>query len=313
MASSVSYSSFLKHYKANIPPLYTILASLTWVLHDYFVTLEDEVRLIWPQRWNRGKVMFLWIRYYTIFLVAANALQIHLFTRPGITSDSVCLAVDPVLRIAGAISLWSVEIIIQLRIYVIYGCSRKIAIFNAVLFFLSVLAFVGILIDLGIGRKKVIAEVIHLPLPGCPVVNSPIQWSEWMPATIFEFILFMFALHKYMNAPDVARLPALKQIMRLSFVLVSDNMLYFLGITIVLVLNNLEVAGKTHIPWFSYGPFYASLGIMTTRMLLHLLKNSAHDGKVEVVVADLNWTKSKYHAATSTSTSITQVETLRFT
>lgn len=36
-----------------------------------------------------------------------------------------CLAVDPILRIAGAISLWSVEIIIQLRIYVLYRCSRK--------------------------------------------------------------------------------------------------------------------------------------------------------------------------------------------
>jgi hypothetical protein len=305
--SSSSYSSFLDAYEKNIPPLYTILASLTWVLHDYFVTLEDEVRLVWPQRWNVGKIMYLWMRYYTIFVVAGNALQIHLFTRPGITSDAVCLAVDPVLRIAGAISLWSVEIIIQLRIYALYNGSRKIAIFNAVLFFLSILAFIGILIDLGIGRKKLIASAIHLPLPGCPVVDSAIEWSEWIPATIFEFILFSFALFKYMSLPDFSNLPTLKRVMKLSFVLVSDNMLYFLGITIVLLLNNLEVAGKTHIPWFSYGPFYASLGIMTCRMLLHLLRSTVRDGGVDVVPADLDWTATQSHTVLSS-----HIESLAF-
>jgi hypothetical protein len=37
-------------------------------------------------------------------------------------------------------------------------------------------------------------------------------------------------------------------------------------------------------------PFYASLGIMTSRMVLHLLKNLANDGDLAVVVVDLNWT-----------------------
>ena len=46
------------------------------------------------------------------------------------------------------------------------------------------LAFVGILIDLAIGRQKAIATAIHLPLPGCPVVNTPIEWSEWIPGKL---------------------------------------------------------------------------------------------------------------------------------
>jgi len=208
-----------------------------------------------------------------------------------------CLAVDPILRIAGAISLWSVEIVIQLRIYVLYRCSRKIAIFNAALFFCAILAFVGILTDLAIGRQKAIKSAIRLTLIGCPVVNTPIEWSEWIPATIYEVILFGFALYKYMKAPDLSRLPALKKITVLSRVLVNDNILYFLGVTIVLLLNNLEVSGKTKIPWFSYGPFYASLGIMTTRMLLHLLKSTLQDGDSDMVTADLNWTIDQPHGS----------------
>ncbi|KAF8348819.1 hypothetical protein F5887DRAFT_1097461 [Amanita rubescens] len=293
--SSESNSAYLHAYEANIPPLYTILASLTWVLLDYFYTLEDEVRLVWPQRWNRGKIMFLWMRYYTIFLVAANALQIHLFTIPGITSNTVCLAVDPMLRIAGAISLWSVEIIIQLRIYALYGCSRKIAIFNAALFFCAILAFVGILTDLAIGRQKAIKSAIRLTLIGCPVVNTPIEWSEWIPATIYEVILFGFALYKYVEVLDLSRLPAAKKVMILTRVLVNDNILYFFGVTIVLLLNNLEVSGKTKIPWFGYGPFYASLGIMTTRMLLHLLESTLKYDEVNIVAADLDWTIDQNH------------------
>jgi len=32
------------------------------------------------------------------------------------------------------------------------------------------------------------------------------------------------------------------------------------------------VVGVTKIPWFSYGPFHAALGVMTVRMLLHVHK-----------------------------------------
>lgn len=43
-------------------------------------------------------------------------------------------------------------------------------------------------------------------------------------------------------------------------------------------------------------PFYASLGIMTTRMLLHLQKSILQDDNLDVVVADLNWTIDQSHS-----------------
>ncbi len=57
----------------------------------------------------------------------------------------------------------------------------QIAIFNAALFICAILAFVGILTDLAIGRQKAITSAIRLTLIGCPVVNTPIEWSEWIP------------------------------------------------------------------------------------------------------------------------------------
>lgn len=41
---------------------------------------------------------------------------------------------------------------------------------------------------------------------------------------------------------------------------------------IALITFPIRYQGKTRIPWFSYAPFHAGLGIMTGRLLLHLRK-----------------------------------------
>ena len=117
-----------------------------------------------------------------------------------------CLAADPVTRIVGAISLWSVEIIMQMRIYVLYNRSKKVSLYrqcfftysftdpwatinqvaliNSILFIVSISAFIAILTINAIHRKSLISSVISLPLKGCPTINSsPIAWTLWIPRT----------------------------------------------------------------------------------------------------------------------------------
>lgn len=98
-----------------------------------------------PVHWTQNDVTDLpQIRYYSIALLIFDVTQIHLFTRPGITSETVyvhyllmvltfndlflsrCVAMDSIIRIVGAISLWSVEIIMQLRIYALFKSSKKV-------------------------------------------------------------------------------------------------------------------------------------------------------------------------------------------
>jgi len=254
------------------------------------ITLDEELKLVWPQRLNRGKVLFLFVRYYTIAVILLNTIQIHLFTHKGYATDTSCVAFYVVTRVAGGIAVWAIEIIIQLRIYALFGCSRKIAIFNAVLFFTSMLSCLGIITYDGVLRKQLIADAVHLPLIGCPVINGGVQWAEWVPTTIYETILFSFALFKYLQRPGKL---AIGEDISMYNTLINDNMLYFLSVTFVLIFNNLMVAGKTHIPWFSFGPFYAFLGIMTSRMVLNLHRSQVTDDNLDVIVYDLNWTKSR--------------------
>ncbi|KAF7375327.1 UBA-e1-C domain-containing protein [Mycena sanguinolenta] len=259
----------------NLIPLHVVLVGLTWVIHDYLITLEDEIRYVWPQRLNFSKFMFLWIRYYTIVLLLFDVVQIHVFARPGITSNNLCVAMDTIIRVVGAVSLWSVEIVMQLRVYALYNCSRRVAVVNCILFAGSIVGFLVILIYNHSRRAAIIASAIHLDLPGCPTVHSGLEWAQWVPATIYEGILFGFALVKTFEKT----ISTLRKDGTLSLhtILLRDNILYFFGIALLLLFNNLMVVNLTHIPWFSYGPFHAAVGIMTCRMVINLRKASSKD------------------------------------
>ncbi|KAH8077416.1 hypothetical protein BXZ70DRAFT_1012976 [Cristinia sonorae] len=117
-------SDILHIVKADAIPLFACVASFVWVVHDYVVTLEDEIRYIWPYRWNLGKMLYFWIRVYTVVVTLFDVLQIHIFAhiRPSLT---LCVAMDPVTRVLGALSLWSIETVMQMRIYALYGRSKK--------------------------------------------------------------------------------------------------------------------------------------------------------------------------------------------
>ncbi|EJD00180.1 uncharacterized protein FOMMEDRAFT_170177 [Fomitiporia mediterranea MF3/22] len=280
-------------------PLYTSPTALTWVLLDYFDTLPDEVRYMWPGAQGLGKMLFYWIRYYTILVTVFDVAQIHSFSkfRPSLTT---CVAMDSVIRIVGAISLWSVEIIMQLRIYALYNCSKRVAAFNIFLFLMSIGGFFWILVHNAQGRAAVIHQAKALPIPGCPVVHTGIEWAQWIPATVFEGVLFVFALLKSLHT-IFAKFRGGVNMMHtngmLFTIIVNDNLLYFFGISGLLVLNNLMVVGATKIPWFSYSPFHAAMGIMTSRLLMHLHKAVVHG---RVVMSGVN--PSRTNNATTMNT-----------
>ncbi|KAK0477033.1 hypothetical protein IW261DRAFT_1338928 [Armillaria novae-zelandiae] len=255
------------------------VVGLTWIVHDYgkrsFFLLPYTIRYIWPQRRNIGKILFLWIRYYSISLLVFDALQIHVFSIRGVPSDRLCVAVDAITRITGAISLWSVEIVMQLRVYALFKCSKKVAVINGFLFASSIAAFLWILIhNVGI-QGAVIADAVRLPLAGCPSIHSGIEWAQWVPATAYEIVLFSFAIVKTFGFMLDNMTRGYRQSLR--SILLRDNILYFLAISCVLVLNNLMVVGATEIPWFSFGPFHAAVGVLTTRMLINLRKAASQE------------------------------------
>jgi hypothetical protein len=169
---------------------------------------------------------------------------------------------DSIIRIVGAISLWSVEIIMQLRVYALFKCSRKVertveyslhalillsqqvAAVNAFLFLASIAGFFYVLIYNAMRRRAAIADVIHLPLPGCPSIRSGIEWAQWIPgwllefspiscgsfnltATAYEGVLFGFALYKTLGSTALRMKEG--RTVSLYSLIIRDNLLYFFG------------------------------------------------------------------------------------
>jgi len=264
------YPKFIKLYRGNVIPLNACLPGLVWVLHDYFLTIEDEIQYVWPHKMHIGKLLFFWIRYYGIALLVFDVVQIHVFSIPGITYDNLCVAMDSIIRVIGALNLWAIEIVMQMRIYAICRCSRKVAVINFTLFLVSIAGFLWVLAHNAQRRRAVIANAIHLPLPGCPSIHSGIEWAQWIPATAFEGVLFLWAVHQTLQS--TIRTWHSESHQSLFSTIVRDNVLYFFGIACLLVFNNLMVVGVTKIPWFSYAPFHAAMEIMTSRMLINLYK-----------------------------------------
>ncbi|KAF8828473.1 hypothetical protein HHX47_DHR3000381 [Lentinula edodes] len=122
----------------------------------------------------------------------------------------------------------------------------QVALLNAVLFLGSIAGFMFILVHNAQRRRAVIASAIALPLPGCPSIHTGIEWAQWVPATIYEGILFGYALCKTVQT-NAAQLRRGGQI-SLRSVLLRDNLVYF------------------------FGPFHAAVGMLTTRMMLNVHK-----------------------------------------
>ena len=119
---------------------------------------------------------------------------------------------------------------------------------NLALFLISIAGFLWVLIHNAERRRAVIANAIHLPLPGCPSIHSGIEWAQWIPgmyrrsisllshspnihhhqATAFEGILFLWAVHKTLRS-TFRKWRVTNSFESLYSTIVRDNILYFFG------------------------------------------------------------------------------------
>ncbi|KIM37264.1 hypothetical protein M413DRAFT_30990 [Hebeloma cylindrosporum] len=217
-------------------PVYAVLSALVWVVYDYFITLEDEVTHFWSRKLCSGTLIFFWIRYYTIFLIVFDTIEIFSFSADKIMMQSLVL-----------------------------GAVIEKTFVNGVLFAISVGVFIFILVDNTLQDK---ATTGNAPGGDCPTFKGGGRWAQWLPATFFEFILFTLAVYKTIVSSS-AKIK-LNGRWSLTAILLHENIVYFFVVGCVLVFNNLMVVTK--IPWFGFGPFHAALGVATCRMLIHLRK-----------------------------------------
>ncbi|KAL1948478.1 hypothetical protein VTO73DRAFT_12553 [Trametes versicolor] len=170
---------------------------------------------------------------------------------------------------AGSLMLYSVEIILQLRIYAMYHKNKWLAMFNAAFFFAEISVML-IVYNYGISVGTTLATPPGLT--GCYGITTSYLFSIWIPGLVFEMWLVLLAIYK---AIERARSGIVVNGHRLDLLalLIRDNVIYFVVIALGLLTNTIMwFAAPDGLAASAVSMSHASMIVSGTRLLLNLFE-----------------------------------------
>jgi len=247
----------------------------TIILFDHIITIDQEVKLIWHTRWSLGKLLFVIARYYNLFAVA---FQIGVMFFPGPT-EQLCVTWIRWQWCTGLFVSLLAEVILQLRIYAMYGRSKKIMILLVTSFFLSCVGSIIILTEELLGD-----QVVSTPLPGLPFLQCLTEalpsfwWTFWLPTLAFELLLFGLALYKgFESIRAQSSMGGWSLGKNTLDILVQDSIFYFLVVFSTYLANFLFwTIGGVKLISVILGFTVAMPSVMAQRLLLNIRHNYHH-------------------------------------
>ncbi|KDR65769.1 hypothetical protein GALMADRAFT_284123 [Galerina marginata CBS 339.88] len=230
---------------------YSLAAAVTFLVFDIFMTLSDEVKYIWGSRWSFPKFLYLMGRYYgLIYLVIRLGVETH-----SNLSVPVCKAYYWYYVMGGDILFTTiVNVIFVLRIYALYGRSRKVLLVFVVL-------CLGCLTN---------------PQPRKPTLIS------WVPCICVAWAFFLASLLRLRNSFRSARVlrgaMSGEQKPTLVMTLIRDGTIYFcLILSILVVCTSLTVtnSGNGQLYTMASPWLIVVYSFSATQLILNLRRASA--------------------------------------
>ncbi|KAI0371713.1 hypothetical protein BV20DRAFT_1051330 [Pilatotrama ljubarskyi] len=265
---------------------YCAMAADSWLVLDFIMMLPTEIQYVWNTRWNLSRLLFLWVRLFGIVLLTVNfgvtmtgghSVQVgykscrHSSNRSNYDPTRRCEFYFYWEGTAGSLMMWSVHVILQLRIYAMYRGSKRLAIFNIV-FFIAEIITILIVYNYGISIGTTLATPPGLT--GCYGITTSFLFSIWLPALAFDMWLVVLALWK---AVERSREGVVVNGQRLDLlaVLIRDNVIYFMVIALGLLANTIMwFAAPDGLAAAAVPISHASMIISGSRLLLNLFEAS---------------------------------------
>jgi len=109
---------------------YLTLSIFSFLVFEYFLTFDNEVKYIWQSKptfaWT--KVLFIIVRYLPL---VTSFVRLYIVLNP-ITEPWVCFGGITFTGITGVLSSAAIEVVLMLRVWALYNRSRTVGIFFAV-------------------------------------------------------------------------------------------------------------------------------------------------------------------------------------
>jgi len=241
---------------------YANVAAVMILIYDHIITFPDEVELVWKGRWNLGKVLFIWNRYYyLVFLLVAQSIDLN-----NTASDEFCLKwgqIHPWLALAASAT---VEFILSFRVWALYGKARWITFFLVFLFLAEIASIAGIT-AVTLTNVGVLARPGPF-LAGCVATGVPwFFWTVFIPPTVSSCILFGLTLGRTVKTVwdmGFSHAPLVTLFLR-------DGATYFAFIFMTILINTLMfVLARPTLSPLALNFCYSIPCVMASRLLLNV-------------------------------------------
>ncbi|KIM57302.1 hypothetical protein SCLCIDRAFT_28912 [Scleroderma citrinum Foug A] len=253
--------------------LQTHMAVTVLLLYDYFLTLDDEIEFIWKRlSWNSSTVLYLLLRYFgTLYNLTATVFMFIPATDNTYDSFDSDYENSYILLInkaagqfvlgadswAGSVIWWMVQVILLLRLYALYGCSKRLLVLMVTFFAAEVSTMLWILIGTSLLRSGTFAEHVYVTgyyyndVELCFGEVVPAYGHIWVPSFIFDAILAILAVWagiQHSRRQSYAHSRFNKS--RLVDVLIHGNVVYFISPLVTFILL-LKAGVSQEVTWFA--------------------------------------------------------------
>ncbi|KAJ7210865.1 hypothetical protein GGX14DRAFT_697455 [Mycena pura] len=237
---------------------------LVW---DWLSCLPQEWRCIWKSgRWSSIKFLYIMVRYYTLLLLTVT--DIWFFAN---WQESTCARYIRVIPGLAVIIELSVESVLAVRIFALYGRKRKIAIF----LFVMLATFLGVMIAVPI----LAFDYTRLPTWPAPCIFTG-KPSIAGPKFIIAFYASPMTCDAIMTAMTVYR--AIKQNQSgpsssLMNRMVRDGLFYFFAITSLNLVNVIFFIQSDELIQAVNAPMSIQMSsVLCCRLILNLRAEGEH-------------------------------------
>lgn len=240
---------------------YANVAAGTLYAYDCIISVADEYEHVWKARWNVGKVLFLWTRYYyLLLLIVSTYIDLN-----NTLSDEGCFRWGIVHPILSIVSSSTVEFIMSYRVWALYGKARWVTFLLSFLFVAEIGTICGVTVP-ALMRVGVLSRPGPF-LAGCYSTNVPSWfWTVFLPPTVSSFVLFVMTAVKTLKTVGDAG-----NIVPLISLFLRDGATYFAVISFTLLVNLfLFILAKPTLAPVALSFCYSIPSLFCCRMLLNM-------------------------------------------
>ncbi|KAJ6581115.1 hypothetical protein B0H19DRAFT_1251361 [Mycena capillaripes] len=160
------------------------VAGVTLLVMEHILNFPDEVNLMWKSRFSLSNAFYIWIRYFTLIVLSIDL--------------SFMLKVewsDHAETVACTIIVISADVILVLRVWILYAKSRKLLYFLVPLIAAEIIAMVIV----GIFTIKDLEHYVHVGsvLQGCYSLEVPRLFTFYaVPPFVTAVLMFTLTAYK---------------------------------------------------------------------------------------------------------------------